>query len=74
MSQQNLTASVKILIDDHSGNAVLDTAIMVTLVRSDFLKSVQNLRDLGPTCVIKGIGTDPVHGHRLFCILSVAPQ
>ena len=61
-SQRNLTASVQILINGQSTKAVLDTAAMVTLVRDDVLKSVQNPRDLGSTCVLKGIGSDPVHG------------
>ena len=61
-SQRNLTASVQILIHGQSTKAVLDTAAMVTLVRDDVLKSVRNPHDLGPTCVLKGIGYDPVHG------------
>ena len=61
-SQRNLTASVQILIHGQSTKAVLDTAAMVTLVRDDVLKSVRNPHDLGPTCVLKGIGPDPVHG------------
>ena len=61
-SQRNLTASVQIMIQGQSTKAVLDTAAMVTLVRDDVLKTVQNPADLGPTCVLKGIGSDPVHG------------
>ena len=74
-SQRNFTASVIILIDGHSTKAVLDTAAMVTLVRSEFLKSVQNPRDLGPTCVLKGIGTDPVHGRMVHNVpIAVGTQ
>ncbi|MCG8109820.1 MAG: RNase H-like domain-containing protein, partial [Candidatus Thiodiazotropha taylori] len=49
-----------------STNAVLDSAAMVTLVRDDFLKSVYNPKELGPVCVLKGIGADPVHGRMVY--------
>ena len=61
-SQRNLTASVQILINGQTTKADLDTAVMVTLVRDDVLKSVQNPCDLGLTFVLKGIGSDPLDG------------
>ena len=42
--------------------AVVDSAAMVTLIRDDFLQSHFNPVELGPVCVLSGIGTNPVNG------------
>ena len=42
--------------------AVVDSAAMVTLIRDDFLPSHFNPVELGPVCVLSGIGTNSVHG------------
>ena len=65
-SQRNLTASVKTLINGKPASAVLDTAAMVTLVRDDYLTDFKTQGQMGPVCVLTGIGTDPVHGRIMY--------
>ena len=65
-SQRNLTASVKTLINGKPTSAVLDTAAMVTLVRDDYLTDFKTQGQMGPVCVLTGIGTDPVHGRIMY--------
>ena len=61
-SQRNLTASINVLINGITTNAVIDTAAMVTLVRDNYLAPLYGSSQLGPVCVLTGIGADPVSG------------
>ena len=65
-SQRNLTASVKTLINGKPTSAVLDTTAMVTLVRDDYLTDFKTQGQMGPVCVLTGIGADPVHGRIMY--------
>ena len=61
-SQRNLTASINVLTNGITTNAVIDTAAMVTLVRDDYLAPLYGSSQLGPVCVLTGIGADPGGG------------
>ena len=61
-SERDLTVPVNLLLNGYPMESVIDSAAMVTLIREDFLKSVFQPTDLGPMCILSGIGTDPVHG------------
>ncbi|MCG8044069.1 MAG: hypothetical protein JAY66_00010, partial [Candidatus Thiodiazotropha taylori] len=61
-SHRNLTATVRVFFNGEPTDAVIDSAAMVTLVRDDFLQSVFEPENLGPVCILSGIGADPVHG------------
>ena len=61
-SHRDLTVSVEVSLNGYSMEAVVDSAVMVTLIRDDFLQSHFNPVELGPVCVLSGIGTNPVHG------------
>ena len=61
-SQRDLTVSVEVLLNGYPMESVVDSAAMVTLIKEDFLKSVFHPTDLGPVCILSGIGADPVHG------------
>ena len=81
-SHRDLTVLVDILIGGHPTDAVVDSAAMVTLVREDLIVSRLDPKNIGPVCVLSGIGSDPVHGRlvhnvpisvgtQTFCILFV---
>ena len=61
-SHLDLTVLVDILIGGHPTDAVVDSAAMVTLVREDLIGSRIDPKNIGPLCVLSGIGSDPVHG------------
>ena len=74
-SQRNLTASIKTLINGKPTSAVLDTAAIVTLVRDDDLTDFKTQGQMGPVCVLTGIGTDPVHGRIMYNVpITVGSQ
>ena len=74
-SQRNLTASIKTLINGIETKAILDTAAMVTLVRDDYLAPVYSQEQVGPVCVLSGIGTDPVKGRIIYNVpITVGTQ
>ena len=64
-SERDLTVSVKVLLNGYLTESVVDSVAMVILIREDFFKSVFQPTDLGPVCVLSGIGTNPVHGRRV---------
>ena len=61
-SHLDLTVLVDILFGGHPTDAVVDSAAMVTLVREDLIGSRLDPKNIGPLCVLSGIGSDPVHG------------
>ena len=74
-SQRNLTASITTLINGIQTNAILDTAAMVTLIRDDYLAPLYSPEQLGPVCVLTGIGADPVQGRIIYNVpITVGSQ
>ena len=61
-SHRNLTASVETLINGIPTKDVFNTAAMVTLIRDDYMTPLYSQDQLGPICVLTGIGSDPVQG------------
>ena len=54
---------------------VVDSATMVTLIRDDLIGSRPDPQNIGPVCVLSGIGSDPVHGRLVHNVhISVGSQ
>ena len=64
-SHRNLPATVITMLNRHTTEAVIDSAAMVTLVQKDLFSKIFKSKDLGPICVLTGIGEEPVHGQRV---------
>ena len=63
------------MINGIETNAILDTAAMVTLVRDDYLAPLYSQEQLGPVCVLTGIGADPVKGRIIYNVpITVGTQ
>ena len=54
-SERNMTITVETLLNGVVTNAVVDTAVMVTLVREDYFLSISFKGELGPSCILTGI-------------------
>ena len=65
-SHRNLTATVVTLLNGHRTEAIIDSSAMVTLVQRDLFSRVFQPGDMGPSCVLTGIGEEPVHGQLVY--------
>ena len=70
-----MNATISTLINGIPTDAVLDTAAMVTLIRDDYLQPITDPDQIGPVCVLTGIGADPVHGRIVYNVpITVGTQ
>lgn len=60
---RNLTASVSVLVNGYTTNAILDSAAMVTLIQDSYICNVCSPQYEGQICVLTEIGADPVQGY-----------